>query len=70
MIALVAGLRALSRLFVDDGALALAIVAVVLLAAGIAAMVPERPIVAGAVLLGGCLAALSLSVMNETRKRR
>jgi hypothetical protein len=70
VITLVAGLRTLSRLFVDDGALALAILAVVLLAAGAAATAPERTIVAGGVLLVGCLAALSLSVANEMRKPR
>jgi hypothetical protein len=70
MTALVAGLRTLTRLFVDDGALALAIIAVVLLAAGGAAVVPERPMVSGALLLAGCLAVLSLSVVNEMRKPR
>jgi len=41
--------------FVDDGALALAIVAVVVLAGILAALMPGVPLVAGAVLLFGCL---------------
>jgi hypothetical protein len=51
-------LRELAGLFVDDGALALTIVAVVALAGAAATLMPEVPLAAGAILLVGCLAAL------------
>ncbi len=69
MTALVTILRALARLFVDDGSLALAIVAVIALAAGIAALAPGQPILAGLVLLGGCLAVLFGNAVTAARKR-
>ena len=69
MTALVTILRALARLFVDDGSLALAIVAVIALAAGVAALAPGQPILAGLVLLGGCLAVLFGNVVTAARKR-
>jgi hypothetical protein len=60
-------LRELAGLFVDDGALALAIIAVVVLT-GIAAMLmPDVPLAAGAILLFGCLAALVVSVARAGR---
>jgi uncharacterized membrane protein YdjX (TVP38/TMEM64 family) len=55
-------LRELAGLFVDDGALALTIIAVVVLAAIVAMLIPEVPLVAGAILLFGSLAALLWSV--------
>ncbi|MFB9263770.1 hypothetical protein ACFFWD_11395 [Bradyrhizobium erythrophlei] len=55
-------LRELAGLFVDDGALALAILAVVALAGMVAILMPDVPLVAGAILLMGCLAALLSSV--------
>jgi uncharacterized membrane protein YdjX (TVP38/TMEM64 family) len=55
-------LRELAGLFVDDGALALSIIAVVVVAAIVAMLIPEVPLVAGAILLFGCLAALLVSV--------
>ena len=67
MTALITILRALARLFVDDGSFALAIIAVVLLAAAAAVLAPSRPIAAGVVLLGGCLAALHGNVMTAAR---
>ena len=69
MTALATVLRALARLFVDDGSLALAIVAVIALAAGVAAVAPGQPIVAGVVLLGGCLAVLVGNVVTAARRR-
>jgi hypothetical protein len=69
MTALGTVLRVLARLFVDDGALALAIIATVGLAAGVAALVPGRPIAAGVVLLGGCLAVLFGNLLRAARKR-
>ncbi len=70
MTALATLLRVLARLFVDDGSLALAIIAAIVLAAGVAALAPGWPIVAGVVLLGGCLAVLSGNVMTAARGAR
>jgi hypothetical protein len=54
-------------LFVDDGALALEILAVVVLAAISAAVAPNEPMIAGAILLLGCLGVLSMSVASAAR---
>ena len=61
-------LRELAGLFVDDGALALAIIAVVVVAAIVAMLIPEVPLAAGAILLFGCLAALLVSVARAGRR--
>ena len=61
-------LRELAGLFVDDGALALAIVAIVVLAGIVAAMMPGVPLVAGAILLVGCLVVLVLNVAKAARR--
>ena len=61
-------LRELAGLFVDDGALALAIVAIVVLAGIVAAMMPGVPLVAGAILLFGCLVVLVLNVARAARR--
>jgi len=50
--------RELIGLFVDDGSLALEIVAVVALAAISATLIPDVPLAAGAILLFGCLGVL------------
>jgi hypothetical protein len=55
-------------LFIDDGALAVEILAVVILAAVFAALAPERPLVTGAILLLGCLTVLSISVAKAARQ--
>ena len=55
-------------LFVEDGALALAIVAIVALAGISAALVPGVPSAAGAVLLFGCLGVLFINVMKARRR--
>ena len=68
MIILVNVLRELMGLFVDDGALALAIVAIVVLAALVAALMPDLPLAAGAVLLVGCLGTLLLNVISVGRR--
>ena len=70
MTALVNGLKFLAHLFVDDGALAIAIAIVVALSAVLAALTPGRPIIAGVVLLNGCLAVLFCNVMSAVRKHR
>ena len=55
-------LRELAGLFIDDGALARVIIAVVVLTGVVATLLPEVPLVAGGILLFGCLAALLSSV--------
>jgi hypothetical protein len=61
--------RELFGLFVDDGSLALAIVAVVMLAAISVALIPDAPLAAGAILLLGCLGVLSANVARAARRR-
>jgi hypothetical protein len=56
-------------LFVDDGALALEILAVVMLAAISVALAPNAPLAAGVILLLGCLGVLSVSVARAVRRR-
>jgi UDP-N-acetylmuramyl pentapeptide phosphotransferase/UDP-N-acetylglucosamine-1-phosphate transferase len=60
-------LRELIGLFVDDGLLAIEIVAVVALAALFSYQFPERFLVTGAILLFGCLGALFLNVQRARR---
>jgi hypothetical protein len=61
-------LRELAGLFVDDGALALAIIAIVILAGILATLMPDVPLVAGAVLLLGCLGVLFSSATRAGRR--
>jgi hypothetical protein len=68
MNALSAALRELAGLFVDDGALALQIVAVVVLAAFSATLLPEVPFVAGGILLLGCLGVFLANVARAARR--
>ncbi len=63
MTALAAALKELTGLFVEDGALALAVVAIVVVAGLSAALLPGVPVATGAVLLLGCLGALFANVM-------
>ncbi len=60
--------RELAGLFIDDGSLALAVGAVVVLAAIVAAIAPAVPIAAGIVLLAGCLGALVGNVIRAGRR--
>jgi hypothetical protein len=60
--------RMLVGLFVDDGSLALAIIAIVLLSWIIATLMPDLPIAAGAVLLVGSLGALFANVMKAAQR--
>jgi hypothetical protein len=69
MTTLTNALRILVELFVDDGALAIAIAVVVTLSAALAAMLPGQPTLAGIVLLGGCLAVLVTNVMLAVQRR-
>ena len=58
MTVLTNALRELAGLFVDDGALALVIIAVVVLAGVVATLLPEVPLAAGGILLLGCVGVL------------
>ena len=64
----VAIFRALTGLFFDDGALALAILAVVVLAGMCATLLPSVPLAGGAALLLGCLGVLLASVLRASRQ--
>ncbi len=68
MTAIAALLRELTGLFVDDGALALAIVAVVAAAGLVALLVPAATWLGGCILLFGCLGALALNVLRAKRR--
>jgi uncharacterized membrane protein YdjX (TVP38/TMEM64 family) len=61
-------LRELAGLFVDDGALALAIIGVIMVAAIFAALMPNMPLLAGAILLFGCLGVLLVNTMDAARR--
>ena len=67
MTVLTNALRELAGLFIDDGALALTIIAIVVLAGMVATLMSEVPLAAGAILLFGCLAALVSSVARTDR---
>jgi hypothetical protein len=62
MSALISLLRQLAGLFVDDGWLAVAILCIVALAALFAVLMPGLPLVAGAILLFGCLIVLVTNI--------
>ena len=68
MTALAAILRDIVGLFVDDGALALAILLVVAVSALVAALAPAMPLAAGAILLLGCLGVLLFNVSRAGRR--
>ena len=65
---LLAVLREIAGLFVDDGALALGILAVIVAAGVLATLLPSFSLVAGAVLLFGCLGVLLANVMRAARR--
>ena len=60
--------RGLTGLFVEDGTLALQIVAVVILAGISASLMPDLPLVTGGILLLGCLGALFANVARAGRR--
>lgn len=68
MNALITVFRELTGLFVDDGSLALAILAVIIIAALIAAAMPDVQLAAGAVLLFGCLGVLVANVLRAAQR--
>jgi hypothetical protein len=63
---LIAVFREVAGLFVDDGSLALAILAVVVFAGVLATLMPDFPLAAGAILLLGCLGVLLANVILAT----
>jgi hypothetical protein len=65
---LIAVLRELIGLFVDDGSLALMILAVVMLAGVLATLMPDFQLAAGALLLFGCLGVLLANVARAARR--
>jgi hypothetical protein len=65
---LIAVLRELIGLFVDDGSLALMILVVVMLAGILATLMPDFQLAAGAVLLFGCLGVLLVNVARAARR--
>jgi hypothetical protein len=60
--------RELFGLFVEDGSLALSVLALIAFAAVVLWAVPDRPLVGGGVLLFGYLAALFINVAKSARK--
>jgi hypothetical protein len=66
---LIAALRELFGLFVDDGSLALMILAVVMLTSILATLMPDLDLAAGAMLLFGCLGVLLANVTTAARRR-
>jgi hypothetical protein len=65
---LTAILREVASLFVDDGTLALAILAVVAIAAFLATVLKVSALAVGLVLLGGCVAVLIENVIRTARR--
>ena len=65
---LVAASQTLVGLFVDDGSLVIAILIVVLVSGIFSIVMPDMPLVAGAVLLIGCLAVLFANVMKAAEE--
>jgi hypothetical protein len=68
MSTLAAAVHELIGLFVEDGSLALQIVAVVLIAGASAALVPEVPLATGAIICFGCLGVLFANVARAARR--
>jgi hypothetical protein len=60
-------IQELIGLFVDDGALAIAILGVVAFAALVAAAVPGMPFAAGAILVLGCPGVLLINILRASR---
>jgi hypothetical protein len=69
MNAVLAVLREIAGLFVDDGWLALAILAVIALAGIVSVLMPDSPLAAGAILLFGCLGILLANVASAAQRR-
>jgi len=56
-------------MFIDDGSLAFAILAIVGVASGVSIRFAGHPYIVGATLYIGCLTALVENVVRTTRKR-
>jgi len=69
MYALIAVLRELAGLFVDDGSLALQILGVIVLAGAASLLLPDFPLTAAGILLFGCLGALFVNVTTLNRSK-
>jgi hypothetical protein len=69
MAAASAFLCAVIGLFIDDGWLVATVAAAIVVAMTLAHALPAWPLVAGAVLLFGCLGALLVSVMRTAHSR-
>jgi hypothetical protein len=67
MSALTAIARELFGLFVDDGSLAISVLAVIGLSALVLTWMPNLPLIAAGVLLFGCLAILFTNVARAIR---
>ena len=65
---LVTASQALVGLFVDDGSLAVAILVIVLASGIFSILMPDMPLVAGAMLLIGCLTVLFANVMKAAQE--
>ena len=65
---LAALLGQLAGMFVEDGALALAIIGVVVLAGLVAVLVPAESWLSGIILLLGCLGVLVTNVASAKRR--
>ena len=65
---LVTASQTLVGLFVDDGSLAVAILVIVLASGIFSILMPDMPLVAGAILLVGCLAVLFANVMKAAQE--
>ena len=65
---LVTASQTLVGLFVDDGSLAIAILMIVLVSWIFSILMPDMPLVAGAILLVGCLAVLFANVMKAAQE--
>ena len=65
---LVAASQTLVGLFVDDGSLAIAILMIVLVSGICSILMSGMPLVAGAVLLIGCLGALFANVIKAAKE--
>ena len=65
---LVTASRTLVELFVDDGSLAFAILVIVLVSGMFSTLMPDMPLVAGAMVLVGCLAVLFANVMKAAQE--
>lgn len=63
-------LRELLGMFVDDEFLALAVLAVVAVAAGLSLWLTAPPLLVGGVLLVGCVTVVVSSALRASRKSR